>query len=122
MPEDSVLGPLLFYINFISSLFLEFEDDNINSYADYTTPCSYAEDMPSGITELKGITKKNLRCCENSHMKTNLEKYQVLLSSNIQRFVPFDNAQITSSLSEKLLGITFFLELKLRSISAKFLL
>lgn len=59
MPEDSVLGPLLFYIDFISSLFHEFEDYNINSCAEYTTPCSYAEDMPSIITELKGITKKN---------------------------------------------------------------
>ena len=52
-------------------------------------------------------------------MKTNLEKYQVLLSCNIQRFVPFDNAQITSSLSEKLLGITFFLELKLEEHISK---
>lgn len=52
-------------------------------------------------------------------MKTNLEKYQVLLSSNIQRFVPFDNAEITSSLSEKLLGITFFLELKLEEHISK---
>ena len=59
MPEDSALGPLLFYIDFISSLFLEFED--INSYVDYTTPCSCAEDMPSVITELKGITKKKIK-------------------------------------------------------------
>ena len=56
-----MLGPLLFYIDFISSLFLEFEDDNINSYADYTTPCSCTEDMPSVITELKGITKKKIK-------------------------------------------------------------
>ena len=45
-------------------------------------------------------------------MKANLGKNHVLLSSNILREVPFDNVQITSSLSEKLLGITFDLELK----------
>ena len=45
-------------------------------------------------------------------MKANLGKNHVLLSSNILREVPFDNVQITSSLSEKLLGITFDSELK----------
>ena len=45
-------------------------------------------------------------------MKANPGKNHVLLSSNIQRVVPFDNVQITSSLNEKLLGITFDLKLK----------
>ena len=36
-----------------------------------------------------------------------------MLSSNISRVViPFDNVQITQSLSEKLLEITFYWELK----------
>ena len=45
-------------------------------------------------------------------MKANPGKNHVLLSSNIQRVVPFDNVQITSSLNEKLIGITFDLKLK----------
>ena len=45
-------------------------------------------------------------------MKANPRKILVLLSFNIQGVLPFDNAQITSSLSEKLLGITFDSELK----------
>ena len=45
-------------------------------------------------------------------MKANPGKNHVLLSSNIQRVVPFDNVQITSSLSEKQLGITFDSQLK----------
>ena len=46
-------------------------------------------------------------------MKANPEKHHVLLSSNIQQVVPFDDVQITSSLSEKLLGINFDSELKI---------
>ena len=45
-------------------------------------------------------------------MKANPGKSNVLLSSNIERVVPFDNVQITSSLSEKLLRVTFDSELK----------
>ena len=45
-------------------------------------------------------------------MKANPGKSHALLSSNIQRFVPFDNVPVTSSLSEKLIGITFDSELK----------
>ena len=44
-------------------------------------------------------------------MKANSEKSDVLLSSNIERVVPFYNVQITSGVCEKLLGITFDSEL-----------
>ena len=43
-------------------------------------------------------------------MKANLGKIHVLLSYNIQRVIPFDNVQITST--ETLLGIVFDSELK----------
>ena len=42
-------------------------------------------------------------------MKTNPGKSNVLLGSNIEKVVSFDKVQIKSSLSEKVLGITFFL-------------
>ena len=40
------------------------------------------------------------------------EKSHVILSSNTQKVIRFDKASITSSLSVKLLGITFYLDLK----------
>ena len=40
-------------------------------------------------------------------MKVNPRENHVLWSSDIQQVVPFDNAQMALSLSEKLLGITF---------------
>ena len=111
VPQGSVLGPLLFNIDLID-LFLECEDDNINSYADDTTPYSCAEDMSSVFTDLQRIANKIFRWFQNNHMKANPGKSRVLLTSNIQLVVPFDNVQITSSLSKKLLGITFDSELK----------
>ena len=45
-------------------------------------------------------------------MKANPGKSHVPLSSNIQRVVPFDNVQITQSLSAKLLGRNFDSKLK----------
>ena len=41
VPLGSLLGPLLFNI-YMFDLFLEFEDDSINSYADDTSPYSRA--------------------------------------------------------------------------------
>ena len=86
----------------------------INSYGDDTSPYSCAEDMSSIVTELQRIAKQFFSggWYENNHMKAYPEKIHVLLSSNIQtRVVPFENAQITSSLTETLLGINFDSEL-----------
>ena len=54
-----MLGPLLFNIDLID-LFLECEDANISSYADDTTAYSCGQDIPSLISELQRIAKKNL--------------------------------------------------------------
>ena len=106
-----MLGPLLFNID-LTDLFLECEDDNISSYADDTTPYSYAQDISSVISEPQRVTKKIFDWCKNNHIKANPEKCHVILSSNTQREIRFANASIASSLNEKLLGITLDSELK----------
>ena len=54
---------------------------------------------------------KKFDWCKNNHIKANPEKCHVILTSNTQMEIRFDNTSITSSLSEKLLGITLDSEL-----------
>ena len=112
VPQGSVLGFLLFNID-LTDLFLECKNDDFSSYVDDITPNSRAEDMSFVITELQSIANKVFRWFENNHMKANLGKNHVLLRCNMQRVAPFDNVQITSSLREKLLGISFDSKLNL---------
>lgn len=55
--QGSVLALLLFNIDLID-LLLEWEDHNISSYSDDTTPYSYAQDISSVISKLQRIVKK----------------------------------------------------------------
>ena len=68
--------------------------------------------MFSVITELQRMANKVFRSFEINNVKANPRKSHVLLNSNIQRVVPFDNVQILSRSSETFLGITFNLGLK----------
>ena len=107
------------YYFILTDMFLECKNNNFNSNADDTIPCSSAEDMSFVIIELKKIAKKIFRWFENNYLEANPGKSHVLLSSNTEQVVPLDNIQITSSLSEKLLGITFDSELKLEEHISK---
>ena len=55
----------------LTDLFLESEDDNISSYADDTTPYSWAQNISSVISELQRIAQKNFDWCNNNNMKAN---------------------------------------------------
>ena len=106
-----MLGPLLFHIDLIC-LCLQCENDIITSYADDTTHYSCAQDISSVIFEFQRIAENIFGWCKNNQMKANPGKCHVILSSNSQRGIHFDNTSVESSLSEKLLGITLDSELK----------
>ena len=60
----------------------------------------------------KELPKKFFRWHEDNQTKATPGNINVLLSYNIQRVITSDTVQITSSLSEKLLGMTYDSELK----------
>ena len=117
--QSLVLGTLLFNINLIV---LFFEHEMIILIAMRMTPflffckryifCSYK-------------TSKNCQdfigWYENNNMKVIPQKSRVLLGSNIRGVVPFYKVQITIQ-SQKLLGITFDLELKFEERISKFVI
>ena len=73
VPQRSVLGPLLFNIDLID-LFYEYEDSNIASYADDTTPYACRENMLAVMLELQSLPFILFKLFENNHMKANQGK------------------------------------------------
>ena len=62
-------------------LLYECEESNISSYADDTTPYSWARDTQTVISELKSISNKLFHWFQYNQLKTNPGKYHLLLSS-----------------------------------------
>ena len=112
VPQDSILGPLLFNINIID-LFYECEENakNIANYADDTTPYSCGTDIPTVISELQAISAKVFNWFGNNLMKANPGKCHLLLSTKSPEVVSIDGMQIKSSTAETLLGINIDSEL-----------
>ena len=108
VPQDSVLGPLLFNIDMIN-LFYECEDSNVASYADDTTPYSCATDLPSVPLDAQASAAKLFRWFKNHHLKANPGKSYILLSINK---LEIDGIPLAASSHGKLLRVTIDSELK----------
>ena len=107
VPQGSVLGPLLFNIDLIGC-----QDSNIANYADDKTPYACGENTRVVISELQSVAFRLFKWFENNHMKANPGKSHILLSNKKTEKVNIDDFVLTSSVAEKLLGITLDYELK----------
>ena len=92
-------------------MFYECEESNIASYADDTTPYSCARDTQTVISELKSISSKLFHWFQYNHLKANLGKCHLLLSSKTPTDASIGDASLKTSSKETLLGILIDSEL-----------
>ena len=111
VPSDSVLSPSLFSID-LTGLFYECEDSNISNYADDTTPYASGKNIRVAIWQLQPLAFRLFKWFGNNHMKAIPGNSHILLSNKKTEKVKIKDVVLTSSVEEKLLGITLDSELK----------
>ena len=80
VPQGSILGPLLFNI-YLNDLFLFCDNIDIANYADDNSPYSYSKDIGSVLLRLENDSEVLLKWISNNGLKTNPDKFHLLLSN-----------------------------------------
>ena len=80
VPEDYILGPLLFNI-YICDLFFENRDIDIINYAYDNRPYLCSSDLDSVIFKLQENAERTFRWIHNNNLLSNAEKSNLIVSS-----------------------------------------
>ena len=104
VPQDSILGPILFNI-FLSDLFLTVDDVDIANSTDENTVYKEHENIDDLITSLQDVASKFYKWFSDNQMKGNTEKFHLLLSRDECSKIHIEDFVIESRTCEKLLGI-----------------
>ena len=106
VPQSSILGPLLFN-KFLAGLFIILSETDIANYADDNTPYTSSNDVNGLIKSLEEASKNFFKWFNDNLMKSNPDKYHLLVSTNDNVKIRIGNFQIENTKREKLLGIQF---------------
>jgi len=106
VPQGSILGPLLFNI-YICDLFFDILEIDVANYADDTTPYVYEFTIEKVIEKLEINGNKIFQWFTDNYLKANPDKCHFLTNKNGNISINIKNENISSSQSEKLLGIKF---------------
>ena len=108
MPQESVLGPLLFNI-YINNLLFSLNNTDVWNYADDTTLFACDIDTDSVVARLELDSARAIKWFSDNYMKLNEDKCHLLTFGNISDdsvSVRIGSSIITNSTEEKLLGVT----------------
>ena len=104
VPQESILGSLIFNIHICEIVFL-LKDMHVANYSDDTTPYIYGENIESVIKSLEQSANLLFNWFKSNQMKSNEDKCHVLLSTDETVQVNIATARINHNKCEKLLGI-----------------
>ena len=106
VPQGSILRSLLFNI-FLIDLFFTIEDTDIASYAIDNTRYVTADNIDGVIKSLGEASEILFKWFNDNLMKINADKCHLLVSTNNTVKIKIGNFDITTSKSEKVLGVKF---------------
>ena len=104
VPQNSILGPLLFNI-YICDFVFENSEISIANYADDKTLYAHSSDLDSIIFRLQKNTERILRWSHRNNVISNVEKSRLTVSSRENLKIQASSCYIRNEGSVKFLGI-----------------
>ena len=102
--QGSILGPLLFNV-FLADLLFTVNDIDIVRYVDDNTPYMIADNVDDLTISLEQASNGLFEWFKNNPLKSNADKFHLLVSTNDRVSMNVDGFKIDKSNTEKLLGV-----------------